>query len=133
MANPAPGKPVPSDKEYEQYFNESEKAYLKALEMKAEYFDAAFNLGALYFNRGVKQNDYANTITDNKKYEVEAKKADDIFNKSLPWLEKAEKIGSEEPATMKELYNTLAMLYRMTSQLDKEKEYKEKAKSAGSK
>jgi hypothetical protein len=88
-----------------------------------------YNLGALYFNKAVKQNDYANSITDNKKYDIESKKADELFRKSLPYMEKAEAMHPNEINSLRALYNSLSMLYRMTDQAAKAKEYTDKYKS----
>jgi Flp pilus assembly protein TadD len=128
LLNPEKGKPQPGDKEAAEYFVNAEMAYKKAIEIKADYFDAVYNLGALYYNRAVKQNDYANTITDNKKYEVESKKADGMFRQSLPYMEKAEALGAPDPETQRSLFSTLAMLYRMTDQAEKAKTYSDKSK-----
>lgn len=130
LLNPEKGKPQPSEKEATEYFSNAEKAYNKAIELKPDYFDAVYNLGALYYNKGVKQNEFANTITDNKKYEIETKKADETFRKSLPYMEKAEAMNPTDLNSRRALYNTLSMLYRMTDQAEKAKIYTEKAKSA---
>jgi hypothetical protein len=52
----------------------------KAVELDANYFDALFQLGALYYNKGVRQTEFANTITgmsanEVKRYDAETKKA----------------------------------------------------------
>ncbi|MFA5781996.1 MAG: tetratricopeptide repeat protein, partial [Bacteroidales bacterium] len=41
-------------KERSLYFTEAESAYKKAIELKADFFDAIYNLGAMYFNDGVR-------------------------------------------------------------------------------
>jgi Flp pilus assembly protein TadD len=129
LLNPEKGKTQPSEKEGAEYFANAEKAYNKAIEIKPDYFDAMYNLGALYFNKAVKQNDYANSITDNKKYDIESKKADELFRKSLPYMEKAEAMHPNEINSLRALYNSLSMLYRMTDQAAKAKEYTDKYKS----
>ena len=70
-------------------FEASEKAYLKAIEIKPDYFDAVFNLGALYFNQGVKFAEEATQIPpkedrDGSKYEAKMKLADQEFKRSIP-------------------------------------------------
>ena len=135
MANPqAPKdkpneKPVVSDKDYETAFNNSEASYKKALELKPDYYDAYYNLGALYFNRGVKQNDYANTFTDAKKYDAESLKAEEWFQKAIPVLEKGETVNTDDKASMRTLLSTLSNCYRMLNKMDKSKEYLDKSKN----
>lgn len=112
----------------EQYEN-AEASYKKAIDIKADYFDALYNLGALYFNRGAKQTSLANDIKDDAKYKVAMAKVDDIFKQSLPYLEKAEQVGTEDKATFKDLLTTLKSLYARTEQTDKMNAVKEKLKN----
>ncbi|MBL0048460.1 MAG: tetratricopeptide repeat protein [Bacteroidetes bacterium] len=112
----------------EQYEN-AEAAYKKAIEIKPDYFDALYNLGALYFNRGAKQTSLANDIKDDAKYRAAMVKVDDIFKQSLPYLEKAEQVGSEDKVTFKDLLNTLKSLYARTEQTEKMNAIKEKLKN----
>ena len=67
------------------------KEYELALKAKADYADAYYNIGVIYFNRGVKQFDVANAVPTNEqgKFEAEKKKSDDEFAKAVPYLEKA--------------------------------------------
>ncbi len=112
----------------EQYEN-AEAAYKKAIEIKPDYFDALYNLGALYFNRGAKQTSLANDIKDDAKYRAAMIKVDDIFKQSLPYLEKAEQVGSDDKVTFKDLLNTLKSLYARTEQTEKMNAIKEKLKN----
>ena len=110
-----------------QYDN-AENSYKKAIEIKADYFDAVYNLGALYYNKGVKQTDIANAIKDDKKYKIESDKADAIFRQSIPYLEKAEEIGTDDKNTMKEMLTTLKSLYAREQNTEKMNAVKEKLK-----
>lgn len=86
---------------------EAEKAYAKAIELKPDFFDAIYNMGALFFNAGVKVVEEANKLTDNAQYEIEKQKADELFKKALPFLEKAEKLQPTDKSTLfslKQLY-----------------------------
>jgi len=90
-------------------------SYQKAIEYKDDYFDAYYNLGALYYNKGVKQIDIANAIPSNQplKYEEEKEKADVEFRKALPYMEKAHTINPTDKFTLeslKTLYYRLKML-----------------------
>jgi tetratricopeptide (TPR) repeat protein len=107
----------------------AEASYKKAIELKSDYFDALYNLGALYFNKGAKLTSLANDIKDDAKYKVAMQKVDDVFKQSLPFLEKAEQVGTEDKATFKDLLNTLKSLYARTEQTDKMNAIKEKLKN----
>ena len=106
---------------------EATECYLKAIEYKADYFDAYYNLGALYYNKGVKQIDVANAIPSNKpeKYEEEKVKADVEFNKAIPYMEKAHSINPTDKFTME----SLMTLYYRLKMLDKHAEIVEKMKN----
>lgn len=115
--NPAGGE------EYEKHLADAEKSYKTSVELNPENFDAVYNLGALYFNRAVKLNEYANTIDDMKKFEAARKVADEVFDQSLPILEKAYALNAEDKGvllSLKQLY------YRkMTSDESYEARYNE--------
>ena len=119
LANPGEGKPAPTEKEFNDFLDKAEVAYKKAIELNPAYFDALYNIGALYFNRAVKQSEIVNNIKDNNKYKIESAKVDEIFKKSLPYLEKAEEIRSNDIDTYKNLISTLQKLYLMTEQTEK--------------
>ncbi len=98
--------------------SETEKAitsYEKAIELKDDYFDAYYNLGAIYYNKGVKQLDVANAVPTNKpdKYEEEKAKADVEFEKAIPYMEKASEVNPEDTfslESLKTLYYRLKMM-----------------------
>lgn len=90
-------------------------SYEKALELKEDYFDAYYNLGAIYYNKGVKQLDVANAVPTNQpdKYETEKNKADDEFKKAIPYMEKASEVNPEDTfslESLKQLYYRLKMM-----------------------
>lgn len=105
---------------------EAAECYMKAIEFKEDYFDAYYNLGALYYNKGVKQIDVANSVPSNQpeKYEVEKDKADVEFKKAIPYMEKAHEINPTDKFTMeslKTLYYRLKMLDKHAVIVDKMK------------
>ena len=78
-------------------------AYTKSLGIKADYFDANYNLGALYFNKAVQMvneaNDMwkprmSNRICHQKELE-EGGKA--MFSTALPYLEQALAVEPDDP------------------------------------
>ncbi|WP_170154422.1 tetratricopeptide repeat protein [Mangrovibacterium diazotrophicum] len=90
-------------------------SYEKALELKDDYFDAYYNLGAIYYNKGVKQLDVANAVPTNQpdKYEEEKTKADKEFEKAIPYMEKASEVNPEDTyslESLKQLYYRLKMM-----------------------
>lgn len=106
-------------------FKESEKAYKRAIYLKPDFFDAVYNLGALYFNEGVNVLLEADTLPfGDPKYDEEKAKGDKYLEESLPCLEKALEINSTD-------YNTLFSLkqiYSRTGQTEKYNEVNEKLK-----
>ncbi|MCF8219311.1 MAG: tetratricopeptide repeat protein [Bacteroidales bacterium] len=101
-----------SEKEQERIFDLAVKNYKKAIELKEDYFDPIYNLGALYFNDGVQILKEANNLPldQTEKYEKMKKKAEDKFKKAMPYLEHALELRPEDQNTLtalKELYTRL--------------------------
>src|SRR5690606_15667538 len=68
----------------------AEAAYRKALDINPDYLDANINLGGLILNKGIDHfNKTNNASLPQAEYDVEIKKAYDIFDSALPYLEKA--------------------------------------------
>ncbi len=107
--------------------DDAANSYLKAIAVKEDHFDAYYNLGALYFNKGVKQVEIANAIPSDQpeKYEVEKNRADNEFRKAIPFLERAHKINPTDKLTME----SLKTLYFRLKMLDKHAEIVEKMKT----
>ncbi len=107
---------------YEKKSNltEAEKDYLKSVEFNPDYFDALYNLGALYFNKGVEHISIANDIKDLTKYQAEKAKADEKFKQALSYLENAHEINPEDRNTM----ISLKILYYRMQIMDKHDEIK---------
>lgn len=114
---------------HDQLKNQEKAAdnYKKAIEFKADYFDANYNLGAMYFNKAAELSNEANKIPFNqqKKYEEAIKKVKEEFLKAQPYLERAHEIDPQD-------INTLVSLQQMYAQLkmdEKVKEMKQKRES----
>lgn len=106
---------------------EAEKSYLKAIEIKPDYFEANYNLGALYVNQAATLIDQANKLPLSATAEYDALKlqADNVLKKSIPYLETASTLDPTDKSTLlslKEIYTRLNMM-------DKRKEVE--AKLAG--
>ncbi|MGV8096636.1 MAG: tetratricopeptide repeat protein [Mangrovibacterium sp.] len=90
-------------------------AYENAIKLKPDYFDAYYNLGAIYYNQGVKQVEIANAVPSNQqgKYEIEKNKADEYFKQAIPYMEKASEVNPEDTyslESLKTLYYRLKMM-----------------------
>ena len=95
-------------------YQKAEKAYLKALSIKPEYFDASYNLGALYVNKASGIIEEANKLplTETVKYDKLKADADVFLKMAIPYLEKAHKLEPKDMSSMsalKEIYTRLQM------------------------
>jgi tetratricopeptide (TPR) repeat protein len=95
--------------------DEAIEVYKKAIEVKPDNADAYYNIGVIYFNRGVKQFEAANAVPTNEpaRYETEKKKSDDEFVKAVPFLEKAVQYNPKDAYIsdqLKNLYFRLKMM-----------------------
>ncbi len=112
--------------EIDYAFIEAEKAYKKAIELNPDFFDAIYNLGALYFNRGVNNILKADVLPfGDENYDILKSIGDDYMNKSLPILEKAYELQPDD-------YNTLFSLkqiYSRKGNVEKYNEVSEKLKN----
>jgi len=99
-------------------------SYEKALEVKPDYYDASFNLGAYFFNKGADKINEANKLplSESKKYDAFKAEAKVEFEKAVPHIEKAHNLKPEDVDTG----NMLIKLYTHTGQYDKVKEIKAK-------
>lgn len=91
--------------------------YIKATEVKTDYADAYYNIGVIYFNRGVKQFDVANAVptSDQARFEAEKAKSDAEFTKAVPYLEKAVEYNPNDTYIKEQLKN----LYYRLKMMDK--------------
>ena len=108
-------------------------AYKKALEVNSDYFDANYNLGALYFNQAVQGINEANdmwkprmTKTESDKQKALEQSAKDLFETAKPFLEAAHSINDGDLETMRSLRD----IYARTGDDDKMLELTAKIKSA---
>jgi len=88
------------------------ESYDNAIAADSEFFNAYYNMGALYYNKGVQQIEVANAVptSDNATYEIELKKADEWFQKALPYMEKCHELNPQDNMTMESLKN---LYYRL--------------------
>jgi Tfp pilus assembly protein PilF len=96
----------------EESFNRAVKAYNKAIEIKPDYFDPNYNMGALYVNKAASLIDDANQLPfeEQEKYDELKSRADGYLETCLPYLEKAHQIDPNDMSTLyslKEIYARL--------------------------
>jgi tetratricopeptide (TPR) repeat protein len=103
-------------------FENAESNYLKSIEIDEKYFNSLYNIGVLYYNKGVEQNNYANDLTDPKAFDAARKVANDYFIKSLPFFERAHEVMPEEAAVLE---NMKTLYYRFDN-IEKYNEVKAK-------
>jgi Flp pilus assembly protein TadD len=96
---------------------EAIEIYKKAIEVKPDNADAYYNIGVIYFNRGVKQFEVANAVptSEQARYDAEKKKSDDEFVKAVPFLEKAVQYNPKDAYISEQLKN----LYFRLKMMDK--------------
>ena len=114
--------------------DEAIEAYLKALEVKADYFDANYNLGALYFNQAVQGINEANDMWKPRMTKAESdaqKKLEDhakaLFATAKPYLEAAHAQDADDVETMRSLRD----VYARTGDDDKLLDMSAKLKALG--
>jgi len=105
-------------------FNNAINAYQSALRINPDYFEANYNLGALFVNKAAVINDQANKLTLDASAEFNKLKAeaDHYLEQALPYLEKASEL---QPGDVNTLYS-LKQIYARTNKPDKLKEINNK-------
>ena len=101
-------------------FTNAEADYKASLEINPDAFGTNYNLGALYFNTAIEQNNKANATSNNSTHKKLKSKADTLFAKALPFLEKAYAIDSKDKNTLL----SLKQLYYMNGDYAKSSEMK---------
>lgn len=92
----------------------AEPAYLKAIELKPDFYDAIYNLGVLYNNQAVEVFGKARDlpIAEQKKYDKMMEEGKELLRKALPHMEKAHQMSPTEidpVISLKGIYYTLGM------------------------
>ncbi len=88
--------------------------YKKATEIKNDFYDAYYSIGAIYVNQGADlQKEAADLpLDETEKYNALQSQATDYFKKALPWLEKALELNPDDAETLrvvKQVYVLLKM------------------------
>lgn len=98
--------------------DEAERVYMECLDMDPDYFNAAYNLGVLYYNKAVKVYEQASMTTDNNEFQRLDTEGDEMLKKAIPYMERASEIDPTDTYVLENLRN---IYYR----LDMQNEYNE--------
>jgi len=112
----------------DQMFGFAVEAYKKAIQLKPDYFDPVFNLGALYVNKAVIYDDKAKNLPLDAEAEYKTQKAEanKYLEAAIPYLEKASELQPTDISTM----NSLKQIYIRQQKADRLKAINEKISAA---
>ena len=107
---------------------EAERAYLRAIELRPDYFDAIFNLAAHYVTRGVairaEADGLPTTAEGLRKYDEMIEQSNVLFKKAIPLLEKTLEMEPSRDVLIA-IMSTLRDIYVQLRMLDKGSELHE--------
>lgn len=108
---------------------EAQKEYERAIEIKPDFYDALYNLGAMYFNNGAEKVNAANEVPpkQQKLYESMMEEAKQWFVKAKPLFEKAHTLRPDDTSTIRSLRD----IYARTGEDAKLMEMSDKLKALG--
>jgi len=107
--------------------------YKKAIDLREGYFDAYYNLGAVYYNQAAEKTTEMNELPldDQANYDRLSGEIDGLFKEALPYLTKAHSLNETDLGSI----IALKEIYARTQQFDKSKEmkikYEEVSKNKG--
>lgn len=88
-------------------FDKAVSAYEEAVAIKSDFFDALYNLGVLYYNKGGDMIKESNSMSDWRKADAHTKKAEATMLKALPHIEACYELDANDKnilLILKELY-----------------------------
>ncbi|MDC3115621.1 tetratricopeptide repeat protein [Bacteroidota bacterium] len=92
--------------------------YKKSIELNPDNFNSNYNLGALFFNRGVELRNEANNSSSDKLYNKLKKESEVFFDDALPFLETSLSLDPNDKNTLL----SLKQLYYLKGDYKKSKE-----------
>ncbi len=100
--------------------------YEEAIKVNPKFFEAYYNIGAIYINKAARIQKVANDLplSKNKEFKVMEKEANDNLKKAIPWLVKARAIKPDDKPTykgLKEAYARLKMNDKLKELVSKQK------------
>lgn len=117
-----------NDTKADEYFDSAMTQYKTALEKKADYSDAIYSIGALYYNKAAAKTKQMNDLplSETKKFEVLQKEVATLFDEALPYFLDAEKLNPKDMNTL----IALKEIYARKNDFEKSKVYKERIDAA---
>ncbi len=90
----------------------AEQYYKKALDINPEFFEAVYNIGAIYVNNAAQLQKKANDLplSKEKEYNALIAEANTNLKTAVPWLEQALKIKPDDEPTIRALKEAYARL-----------------------
>jgi len=86
-------------------FEQAENLYKKSIEMSPDFYDAAYNLGVLYYNQAVKVYEEASKTPDNALAQKLEAQGDTMLEKSIPYMERASQNDPDDTYSLQNLRN----------------------------
>ncbi len=118
-----------SEEEREEAFEEAVQAYERAIELDDEYVDAYYNLGALYFNEGIKVFEAAEEelreTRDFEQYREAEQEFQEHWLEAQPYMEQAKELIDRDHPRFRPIVISLFQLYARTDQNEKQQELQE--------
>ncbi len=106
---------------------EAIEAYEGSIKVDSTFFTPYYNLGVIYYNRGVTSMNDASQLppSETEKYDAKMEEGIDYLKEALPYFEKAYELDSTELAVLE----TLRVIYYRLQKMDKYEEMNEKVQS----
>ena len=96
----------------QEKFDEAIVELTKTVELKNDFYDSQYALAVSYINKAASMYTKANDIMDVKLYNIEVEKANAVYAKALPYMERAYELKPDDTFAMQglqELYYRLKM------------------------
>ncbi len=107
-------------------FEAAVESYERAIELEPDYFDAMYNLGAMYFNKGLQMLEEAEEelreTQDFQAYQEQEEKIREVWFEAQPYLERSFELIDEDDRYFTTVLISLVELYMRTGQ---EEEFEE--------
>lgn len=104
-------------------FEQAIEAYENAIKLNPDYFDAVYNLGVLYFNKGIRIFEEADESLrqthDFAQYEKDEERFLAVWLKAQPYLERSKDMIEEDDPNYRIVIISLVELYARTNQPEK--------------
>ncbi|NJO88873.1 MAG: tetratricopeptide repeat protein [Chloroflexia bacterium] len=113
-----------NDEQKKTFLGKAVESYKAAIELKPGYFEALYNIGALYYNEAARILKEADKLSlkQVKEFEAMQAQAKEQFELALPYMEKAHEADKSDRSTLQ----TLVTIYHKLQKYDKKKEAQEK-------